>query len=107
MSARTHDGRSARILNLIDESTRKCLLIRAERRWSSAKVIEALADVMVMRGIPEHLRSDSGLSSSRRTCASGWPPYNASFALDLRIRCKYRHIPANLLIALSQFSKYG
>ena len=60
MSARTHDGRSARILNLIDEYTRECLLIRAERRWSSAKVIGALADVMVMRGIPEHLRSDNG-----------------------------------------------
>ena len=49
-----------RILNLIDESTRECLLIRAERRWSSAKVIDALADVMVMKGVPEHLRSDNG-----------------------------------------------
>ena len=48
---RTHDGRSVRILNLIDEYTRECLLIRAERRWSSAKVMGALADVMVMRGI--------------------------------------------------------
>ncbi len=60
MSARTHDGRSVRILNLIDESTRECLLIRAERRWSSAKVIGALADVMVLKGVPEHLRSDNG-----------------------------------------------
>jgi putative transposase len=60
MSARTHDGRSVRILNLIDEYTRECLLIRAERRWNSAKVIGALADVMVMHGIPEHLRSDNG-----------------------------------------------
>ena len=60
VSARTHDGRSVRILNLIDEYTRECLLIRAERRWSSAKVIGALADVMVMKGVPEHLRSDNG-----------------------------------------------
>ena len=60
MSARTYDGRSVRILNLIDEYTRECLLVRAERRWNSAKVIGALADVMVMRGIPEHLRSDNG-----------------------------------------------
>jgi putative transposase len=35
-------------------------LIRAERRWSSAKVIEALADAMVRKGIPEHSRSDNG-----------------------------------------------
>jgi hypothetical protein len=26
----------------------------------NAKVIEALADVMVMKGVPEHLRSDNG-----------------------------------------------
>lgn len=60
VSARTHDGRSVRLLNLIDEYSRECLLIRAERRWTSAKVIEALADVMVQRGVPEHLRSDNG-----------------------------------------------
>ena len=60
VSARTHDGRSVRILNLIDEYTRECLLIRAERRWSSAKVIGALADVMVLKGVPEHIRSDNG-----------------------------------------------
>jgi putative transposase len=48
------------MLNLIDEHSRECLTIRPERRWSSAKVIEALADVMVMKGVPEHLRSDNG-----------------------------------------------
>jgi putative transposase len=36
VSMRTHDWRSTRLLNLIDEYTRKCLLIRAERRWTSA-----------------------------------------------------------------------
>ncbi|SEF77584.1 HTH-like domain-containing protein [Bryocella elongata] len=35
VSARTHDGRRVRLLNLIDEHTRKSLLVRAERRWSS------------------------------------------------------------------------
>jgi transposase InsO family protein len=60
VSTKTYDGRSARLLNLIDESTKECLLTRPERRWSSAKVIEVLADVMVMKGIPEHIRSDNG-----------------------------------------------
>ena len=32
VSARTHDGRSLRLLNLIDEHTRESLLVRAERR---------------------------------------------------------------------------
>ena len=35
VSARTHDGRSVRLLNLIDEHTRESLLVRAERRWSA------------------------------------------------------------------------
>ena len=60
VSVRTHDGRMARTLNLIDEHTREALIVRVERRWSSAKVIEALADVMVIKGVPEHLRSDNG-----------------------------------------------
>ena len=60
VSARTHDGRSVRLLNLIDEFTRECFMVRAERRWSTARVIAALADVMVWKGVPEHLRSDNG-----------------------------------------------
>jgi transposase InsO family protein len=60
VSAKTHDGRTVRMLNLIDEHTRESLLVRPERRWSSASVIEVLADVMVLKGIPEHLRSDNG-----------------------------------------------
>lgn len=35
--ARTHDGRSVRMLKLIDEHTREALLVPAERRWSSSK----------------------------------------------------------------------
>jgi hypothetical protein len=59
VSANTHDGRTLRMLNLIDEYTRECVLIRGERSWTSAKVIGTLADVMVIRGVPEHLRSDN------------------------------------------------
>ena len=48
------------MLNLIDEHSRECLMIRLERKWSSAKVIEALADGMVLKGVPKHIRSDNG-----------------------------------------------
>ncbi len=34
--------------------------MRAERRWLSAKIISALAGVMVIKGVPKHLRSDNG-----------------------------------------------
>src|SRR6202049_304376 len=60
VSAMTHDGRTLRMLTLIDEYTRECLAIRVARRLSSYEVIETLADVMLWRGIPEHIRSDNG-----------------------------------------------
>ena len=48
------------MLTLIDEYTRECLAIRVARRLGSYEVIEALADVMLFRGTPEHIRSDNG-----------------------------------------------
>ena len=58
--ARTRDGRTLRLLTLIDEYTRECLAIRVERRMGSPEGIESLSDVMLWRGIPEHIRSDNG-----------------------------------------------
>ena len=58
--ANTHDGRMLRLLTLIDEYTRKCLAIRVARRLNSYDLIETLADLMLVHGIPEHLRSDNG-----------------------------------------------
>ena len=60
VSAMTHDGRMIRMLTMIDEYTRECLAIRVARRLGSYEVIEALADVMLWRGIPENIRSDNG-----------------------------------------------
>ena len=74
VSAMTHDGRSLRLLTLIDEYTRECLAIRVARRLGSQEVIDTLADVMLWRGgIPEHLRSDNGPEFVAGSCASGWP----------------------------------
>ncbi len=44
VGARTHDGRTLRLLTLIDEYTRKCLAIRVARRLNSYDLIETLAD---------------------------------------------------------------
>lgn len=60
VAARTHDGRSLRLLTLIDEYTRECLAIRVARHQNSLTVIETLSDVMLMRGVPDHIRSDNG-----------------------------------------------
>ena len=58
-SAMTHDGRALRVLVVIDEYTRECLALRVARRLGSLQVIETLADVMLVRGVPEHIRSDN------------------------------------------------
>ena len=60
VKAMTHDGRALRLLVLIDEYTRECLAICVARRLGNAEVIEVLAEVMLWRGIPEHIRSDNG-----------------------------------------------
>jgi putative transposase len=56
VATQTHDGRSVRLITLIDEYTRECLAIRVARRINSFGVIEALSDVMIHRGIPNHIR---------------------------------------------------
>jgi putative transposase len=60
VEAQTHDGRKIRLLKLIDEFTRECLAIRVARRINSMGVIDTMADVMLLRGVPKHIRSDNG-----------------------------------------------
>jgi transposase InsO family protein len=58
--ARTADGRSFRILTILDEYTRECLAMRVDRHISSSDVIDQLYELLLLRGIPEHIRSDNG-----------------------------------------------
>jgi transposase InsO family protein len=60
MMTRTHDGRPVKILTLIDEYTRECLRIRADRNIKSDVVVDELSNLFITRGIPEHIRSDNG-----------------------------------------------
>lgn len=57
---RTSDGRSFRMLTLIDEHSRECLAIDVARRLTSEDVLERLSDLFVRRGVPAYLRSDNG-----------------------------------------------
>jgi putative transposase len=58
--SRTSDGRSFRILTLIDEYTRECLTLLVSRHITSQDIIDQLFQLFVLRGIPEHIRSDNG-----------------------------------------------
>ena len=57
---RTHDGRKYRMLNIIDEFTRECIAIRVNRRLKATDVIDVLSDLFILRGVPDHIRSDNG-----------------------------------------------
>ena len=57
---RTHDGRRFRMLTVIDEYTRECQAIVVARRLTSDDVLQALTDLFVERGPPDHIRSDNG-----------------------------------------------
>jgi transposase InsO family protein len=48
------------MLNIIDEFTHECLAIRIDRRLKSIDVIDVLSDLFILRGVPEHIRSDNG-----------------------------------------------
>jgi putative transposase len=60
VTARTADGRAFRTLIIIDEYTRECLAILVGRRLTSEDVIDQLFNLFVLRGVPEHIRSDNG-----------------------------------------------
>ncbi len=60
VEGRTHDGRKYRMLNIIDEFTHECLAIRIDRKLKAIDVIDVLSDLFILRGVPEHVRSDNG-----------------------------------------------
>ena len=57
---RTTDGRAIRMLNIIDEYTRECLVIKVDRKITAHDVLDALTDLFVTRGLPKYIRSDNG-----------------------------------------------
>lgn len=67
MADRTANGRAFRILNIIDEFTRECLVSFVARKIKTQEVIDQLFQLFVLRGIPEHIRSDNGPEFTARS----------------------------------------
>lgn len=100
----TRDGRTFRMLTVIDEFTRESLAIEVGRRLNSQNVLSALADLMMARGLPEHIRSDNRPEFTARAVRDWLPKvgvktlfiepgspwengYNESFNGKLRDEC--------------------
>ena len=59
VSARTHDGRTIRMLTLIDEYTRECLAMSSGETTGEIRSERSPGGCVLFRGIPEHIRSDN------------------------------------------------
>jgi putative transposase len=60
VSDRTHDGRSVKMLTVIDEYSRECLAIVTERSLKSDDVLDCLTEMFIRHGAPKYIRSDNG-----------------------------------------------
>jgi putative transposase len=56
----TTSGSTLKWLSIVDEYTRECLCLKVDRSITSEDVIDTLAELFAMRGVPKHIRSDNG-----------------------------------------------
>lgn len=57
---RTMNGSPLKWLSIVDEYTRECLALKVDRSITSEDVIDTLAELLSMHGVPECIRSDNG-----------------------------------------------
>lgn len=57
---RTLAGSPLKWLSIIDEHTRECLALKVDRGITAEDVIDTLAELFSMRGVPQAIRSDNG-----------------------------------------------
>jgi putative transposase len=60
VSDRLANGKKIRMLTVIDEFTRKCLVIKVAASLKADDVIAVLTDLFVAEGLPDFIRSDNG-----------------------------------------------
>lgn len=60
MFDRCANGQTLKCLTVVDEYTRKCLAIDVAARIRSARVIDQLAQLISVHGVPRYIRSDNG-----------------------------------------------
>lgn len=66
MSAKLLDGRWFRVLPVIDQFTRECLALVADRALNGHKVALALSQIIAVRGTPESITVDNGAECASR-----------------------------------------
>jgi putative transposase len=57
---RDERDRQLKCLSVIDEFTRECLALEVDRCITGADVVDVLTELLTIRGVPVHIRSDNG-----------------------------------------------
>jgi putative transposase len=60
---RTERGTTLKRLSIVDEFTRECLALKVARSITSEDVLDTLAELFAMRGVPGAIRSDKAMTS--------------------------------------------
>jgi putative transposase len=99
VAARLLDGRWFRVLTVVDQFTRECLLLLADSSLTGQKVALALSLVVAERGAPTSITVDNGLSKKamardEHTSAVARRASNAGY--DFAIVEKTMHRPGSL-----------
>ena len=57
---RDERGRPLKWLSIVDEFTRECVALEVARSMKADDVLNVLRDLLLIRGVPRHIRSDNG-----------------------------------------------
>ena len=57
---RTTSGSPLKWFSVVDEYTRECLVLQVDRSITSEHIIDTLAELFALRGVPRMIRSDNG-----------------------------------------------
>ena len=60
VTERLENGQKVKLLVVIDEFTRECLALDADRQFTGYDVVEVLRYLFAVRGCPDYIRSDNG-----------------------------------------------
>lgn len=58
---------------IIDEASRECLALIVARQLKHKDVLEALAELFIVRGSPAHITSDNGAEFIATAVQQAWP----------------------------------
>ena len=72
VAQRLPDGRWVRVLTVVDQFTRECLVLHADNALSGEKVATALDKVVTLRGAPASITVDNGTEFASKAAMDHW-----------------------------------